>query len=200
MEWDKQWPIVSGRVGELQIHHSPKDFCYWNSVSAPKEANHITAVWHDIECNNFLISDASSKSNALHSYILKNDEEAMRQQKMRISVLQTLTRSIYRDLDIIVRIIRKHLKENPNSTFNKIDNENFHQLKNKIKEIRDHLIEHREKPDFYQGLNSLWTSFNSGTDITIEAKTKQGKEVVIHFNPLADAESLHQFLDVAFIE
>ncbi len=189
------WPLSSKRKGQMTVNFDAKNFSSWRSNSARKAMNHISSVWHDIECTNFLIDHAFRALCALHPAALENDREADKQERMWIEILETLSRSIYRDLHIICQIIKKEA-ECPDSIFTPVSQqESYKRLKNKILEIRNLIVEHREKPNFYTPIGSRWTSSSSGTDLVMVMMTDKGKHRTIQFDPLADAEQIRCFLD-----
>lgn len=183
----------------MALHFSTKDFCHWNCAAARVVSNHISAVWHDIEVNNFLIFRAHSALCDLHPYTIENDAEAVRQERMWIEVLEVLCKAIYRDLCVIVKLIQEDKKQTKQSVFRKLHGaEGYSHLEERILEIRNLIIEKRDKPNFYKGLGSCWSSAASGTDLSMLIQTKDGKRKTVQFDPLGDAEAMRQFLDIAF--
>lgn len=193
MEPKNVWPMVVHRHGELAIKYDVRSFCRWSSAVAKKSASHISSTWHDIECTNFLIDRAYSSLCDLHRDTSENIKEIVRQEQMWIHILEMLSLSMYRDLHIICKIIEKD-----EEAFKKIcDLEGYRQLKNRVIEIRNWLIEHKDKPNFYTQLASSWTSFASGTDLAILVDAGERGRREIQIKPLTDAESMRLFLDIA---
>lgn len=200
MDSKKCWPIIAGRAGELSIKFDPKDFPTWNFIGyTSKGVNHLSVVWKDVECTNFLIDLAFRQICELNDHHLAEDKEAMRQQNMWIEVLQTLNRNMYTQLFTITEIIKSETKISNSPLRQIFQNETYSELRNRISEIRNHLISKPFTPDFYRSLASCWSTESSGTDlrITIENKNGQNKEVL--FKPLTDAKILYDFLQGALV-
>ena len=198
------WSLIAHRKGELTIKYEARDFCRWRSVIAPKSAAHISSVWHGIECTNFLIDHAFRSICGLNDYVLANDKEALKQEQMWIHVLESLSFSMYRDLHIICKVIEEYEEAEP--VFQSLsDSKEYRQLERRIIEIRNWLVEHRDKPNFYTQLAHAWSTAASGTDLRIQVQPpkrkkddRQPEPKTIQLQPLTDAETMRNFLNLVF--
>jgi len=200
MDSRKRWPITAGRVGELPIKFDPKDFPTWNFIGYRSQGvDHLSIIWKDLECTNFLIDFAFRQICDLNDCVMDEEKEALRQQNMWIESLQTLNRGMYTQLFTITEII-KNEKDIPNSPVSQIPkNKAYCELRNRISDIRNHLISKPYQPDFYRSLTSCWSTESSGTDLKIRVKDKDGKKREVQFKPFVDAKVLHDFLHEALV-
>ena len=184
--WCKaSWPITIFGSDRLGVNFSSKDYRVWKGGTRTKAfVAHINAVWEDIEIRNFLIE-------FVYTHFIEDldTDQATKKQDLYIRTLSMLSLDMYVDLDIIRKILeKKEFKPY-------LKGISCGKLLSKIRDVRNWIKIHRDKPDFYKVLAQSWSTYNSGTDVRIKvSKNNDTKKENIVLTPQTDAKQLADLL------
>jgi hypothetical protein len=147
-------------------------------------AHHINAVWMDIEYLRYIYDMADQKFNDT-----KDNDECF----MLFDALHVVSMDFYVHLEIIRKMIGKllHVSRNPIAK----DLYTKHKdLWNRIGEVRNSVIIHRDKPNFYKRNRSSIANGFRGIDFELEYEDKDGNKSTKLISGLGDVSKVEQFL------
>lgn len=173
----------------LEIKHDSKLFFRIETKGLNRNLipiiNHINNTWEDIEYLNYLFHIPFSK-------LCKSKETT--EMSMILIALCVLGKDFYIHLGIIEKLIKQLKKTSTSMEFKKLCSEYATYWK-KIKKIRNLIIIHKDKKDFYRPKLTAQGTDPSGISMYLKYLTKEGKEEEIEMIPIDDLCICLEFLE-----
>lgn len=165
-----------------QFRLNPTKTCDARLIS--EISNHIAKTWVDIEYLRFLF-------NYVFSKICANPDT--QESKMLFNALLVLSKDFYLHFGIVKKLINKLLKDINNQNIKSI----FLAKKkfwDKINDIRNHILVHKEKKDFFNIKLSFQGTHPRGIYIDLTYTNKEREKERIEILPLVDVAEVESFL------
>lgn len=161
---------------------------------------HINDVWKDIESLNIVVEMVRHRICNEEDYLPDKNQYLQIGINILIGMMQTLNHSMYINYFIVHKQLEKlnKIKSIGDGKFVKKYIEYTEAIGKKIRDIRNHIIVKRDKPDFYKKKIQIYSTEGFAMDFVLEVEDKDGKKRMIECNAIKDGRLLQTHLTELF--